>query len=393
MVHLFGRNLTRREVEAFSGSRDKLAGVELVTLADGPGRGVRVLQARTGAGLSFQIAVDRGFDLLSGEYRGTPFGWHGAPGVRHPGLITPEGDAGFGFLRGFTGLVSSCGLEHILGPERGDASNFSYPRFSELDYPLHGRIANAPARLIGYGTSWQGDEAVIWAEGEVTQAMIHGEHLGLVRRIEADLGGETITIKDRVENRGFRPTVHMMLYHVNFGFPLLDAETEVLAPVRSVIAANHDLDAQGVGWRRQVGPQEDFAEQVWQHEVIADSDGIVPTALINPNFSGGGPFGVLLEYDQRQLPVHLQWQAFQAGLYALAIEPATNHLPGRKFGQDRGELVTLDHGQAARYELRLTVLDGAAVVDATRRRIAALQGVADEFATPTGEYPNLRGRE
>lgn len=44
------------------------------------------------------------------------------------------------------------------------------------------------ARLAGYGTSWHGDECVLWAEGEVVHAAIFGVQLVSRRRVEADLG-------------------------------------------------------------------------------------------------------------------------------------------------------------------------------------------------------------
>jgi hypothetical protein len=66
---------------------------------------------------------------------------------------------------------------------------------------------------------------------------VFGENLVLTRRIEAALGGATIGVTDRVENRGFRPTPHMLLYHYNFGFPLLDEGAELLLPSRAIVHA------------------------------------------------------------------------------------------------------------------------------------------------------------
>ena len=76
---------------------------------------------------------------------------------------------------------------------------------------------------------------------------VFGENLVLTRRIEAQLGGRAIAILDRVENRGFRPTPHMLLYHFNFGWPLLDQGSRFLAPVRTIVHAGHDLRGAGHG--------------------------------------------------------------------------------------------------------------------------------------------------
>ena len=74
MVELFGRERSRLEIDERTGALAQVAGVELLEYADGPERGVRVLDFRTGAGLGFRVAVDRGFDLLAADYQGVPIG-------------------------------------------------------------------------------------------------------------------------------------------------------------------------------------------------------------------------------------------------------------------------------------------------------------------------------
>jgi hypothetical protein len=150
MVELFGRSWPRTALAERTGALAQVAGVELLEYADGPERGVRVLEFRTGAGLGFRIAVDRGFDLLSAEYRGIPIGWRSPTGPRHPGLASPEENRGWGFLRSFSGLLATCGLDHALAPATSSAAHYVYPGIGEIDYPLHGRISQIPARLLGY---------------------------------------------------------------------------------------------------------------------------------------------------------------------------------------------------------------------------------------------------
>jgi hypothetical protein len=392
MVELFGRERSRSEIDARTGALAQVAGVELLEYADGPERGVRVLDVRTGGGLSFRIAVDRGFDLLSADYRGVPIGWRSPTGPRHPGLASVEESRGWGFLRSFTGLLATCGLDHALAPATSSLAQYIYPGFTEGDYPLHGRVSQVPARLLGYGERWDGDACTLWAEGEVAQMAVFGENLVLTRRIEAALGGTTITMDDRVENRGFRPTPHMLLYHYNFGYPLLDDGAELLVPSRAIVHAVHgDLHAQGVGHRLQGPPKADFSEQVYEHDVVADADGMASALLINPALGAGG-FGIRLDYDRTALPCLIQWQCLQSGLYVLGIEPSTNHVLGRKFAEERGELMFLEHAEARHYRTRLSVLDGADAIAGARREVEALHPPPADFSAPSGEFPMLRGR-
>ena len=127
MTELFGRTWSRAELAERTGSLAQVAGVELLELADGPERGVRVLEFRTGSGLSFQVAVERGFDLLSADYRGIPIGWRSPVGPRHPALASVEDSRGWGFLRSFTGLLATCGLDHALAPATASAATLHLP--------------------------------------------------------------------------------------------------------------------------------------------------------------------------------------------------------------------------------------------------------------------------
>jgi hypothetical protein len=390
MVEIYGQALSRTELAERTGALQQLAGVELIELADGPERGVRVLVFRTGAGLAFQVAVDRGFDLLAADWRGVPIGWRSPTGPRHPGLASPEESGGWGFLRSFTGLLATCGLDHALAPAASSAERYIYPGFARHDYPLHGRVAQIPARLVGYGERWQGDRCTLWAEGEVGQMAVFGENLLLTRRIEAPLGGREIAILDRVENRGFRPTPHMLLYHFNFGWPLLDRGSLFIAPVRTIVHAGHDLRAQATGYRTQGAPQTDFREQVYQHDVVAGPDGMTSAMLLNPSLCARG-LAVRLDYDPAALPCLIEWQCLQSGLYVLGIEPSTNHALGRGFAEQRGELIELAHGEVREYRTRLSVLEGADAGDA-RQAIEAVHAPPDDFTPASGAWPDLRKR-
>ena len=85
------------------------------------------------------------------------------------------------------GMVVTCGLDHTLlgGVDSASSSTRLQP---EIEYGLMGRIGMLPARLVGYGEGWHGDECVLWAEGVVRQAAVFAEALELRRRIEVTVG-------------------------------------------------------------------------------------------------------------------------------------------------------------------------------------------------------------
>ena len=390
MPTLYDRELSRGELARRLSRLDATAGVRLVTLGDGAERGVRVLEFRTGTGLDFDVLVDRCMDVGAVRYRGVPIGWQSPTGFRTPWLHDPEGERGLGFLRSFTGFMNTCGLDHAFFMETVPADRYAYPAREAVDQPLHGRAPLTPARLAGYGARWEGEECVLWAEGEVVQAAMFGEDLHLHRRIEARLGGNGFEVRDRVENHGFARTPHMLLYHVNFGWPLLDEGSELRAPVERVMWRSHEAYQHGVGYRTMPPPQPTgFVEQVYTHAVAAEADGTVPAALVNRRLDLGGDGGpglaFLIEYDRSELPVLLEWQNVREGGYVVGIEPSTAHPGGAALNEEHGLMRWLDHGEARRYRTRFSVVAGAAAVADLEARIDAVHPqLGEEFPEASG---------
>jgi len=393
MVELFGRSMSRLDIERHAGALSQFAGVRLMTLGDGLERGIRMLEFRTGTGLRFTVLVDRALDIADCEYQGRALGWNSPAGFRHPGLHEYEGEGGLSWLRSFSGLIVTCGLDHILFMDDDDASHFVYRPRKSTSSSLHGRIGTIPARLTGYGESWDGDECTLWCEGVVQQGTVFGEDLHLHRRIEAKLGSNTIELHDRVVNHGFYRTPHMLCYHINVGHPVLAEGSRYLAPLDDVVWAAHagdDYRRQAVGYRKMPAPQDQFHEQVWQHELKADREGLVPVALVNDTLG----LGFMVETRKGQFPCQYEWQNLQAGQYAFGIEPSTNHVLGKQFARQRHELIWLEHNEERRYDTRLNVLGDTAAIAAAEKRIRGICGQPEEeYPTPSGHYRAITGRE
>jgi len=393
MVTLYGSDLTRRQVEERAGMLSQFAGVRLMTLEDGVERGIRILEFRTGGGLRFTVLVDRAMDIGDCEYKGQAIGWNSPAGFRHPGLHEYEGEGGLAWARSFSGLLVTCGLDHILFMNEVPADTYVYSPKPTVKHSLHGRVGTIPARLTGYGERWEGDRCILWAEGMVQQSTVFGEDLHLIRRIEAEVGSKEIHLHDRVVNHGFYKTPHMYMYHINVGHPVLDEGARYLAPVSDVVWAAHadaaSYRTQGVGYRTLSGPGHDFHEQVWQHELGADAQGEVPVALVNDRIGLG--FEVVTRKDQ--FPCQYEWQNLQVGQYVLGIEPSSHHVLGNLAARERGEMIWLMHGDERRYDATFRVLDGAAEIAATAARINAIAvQPAEDFPPPSGNHRRIEGR-
>ena len=391
MVELYGRTLSRRQLAERSGALSQFAGVRLMTLGDGVERGIRMLEFRTGTGLRFTVLIDRALDIADCEFKGQAIGWHSPTGFRHPGLHEYEGEGGLAWARSFSGLMVTCGLDHILFMNEVPAETYVYSPKPTVKHSLHGRISTIPGKLTGYGERWEGDRCFLWAEGMVQQSAVFGEDLHLIRRIEAEIGTSEIHLTDRVVNHGFYKTPHMYCYHINVGHPVLDEGSRYLAPIRDVVWAAHagDYQKQGVGYRTLAAPQLDFHEQVWQHELGADEHGEVPVALVNDRIG----LGLEVVTRKDQFPCLFEWQNLQAGQYALGIEPSTNHVLGNQAARERGEMIWLQHSDERRYDTIFRVLDGDAEIEAAEARIRAIENQpAQDYPVPSNNHLRIGGR-
>ena len=182
-----------------------------------------------------------------------PLAWTSAVGVEGPWYYEPEG---LGFFRTFGGgLLTTCGIDHALFMAEDTAAQYHYPPKQTETFGLHGRVSNRPARLVGYGERWDGDTCTLWAEGETLQATVFGEQLVLRRRIEAVVGESCLHIHDVVENVGHDVTPHMLLYHVNVGFPVVDEGSRAGRHRLGSDGRGATIPSRGTGrwWRRRQG--------------------------------------------------------------------------------------------------------------------------------------------
>jgi len=384
MTNLFGEKLSKRDIGQRTGSLSQFAGVRLITLEDGVERGIRAVEFRTGSGLRFTVLIDRALDIADCEYKGQSIAWHSPTGFRNPSLHEYEGEGGLAWTRSFSGLMITCGLDHILFMNEENADHFNYKPRKTVSSSLHGRIGTIPGKLLSYGEGWDGDECTLYCEGLVIQATVFGEDLHLQRRIEVKVGSNEIHIKDRVVNHGFYRTPHMFCYHINVGYPILDRGSIYLAPIVETPWASHageDYKKQSVGYQNLPGPQQNFHEQVWEHDMAADKAGRVTTAVINPRIN----LGFSVEVGAKEFPAQFEWQNFQEGMYAIGIEPATNHVFGKPFALERDEQIWLEHDESRSYHTVFRIHEGVDELTTLTKKINTV------VQQPNAKYPKITG--
>ena len=347
MATLFTRNWTRRELLARVGRLEQIAGLRRFRLAEGFEDGNEQIQVRTGAGLSYYVSPSRALDISLAEFAGAPLSWSSASGDVHPAYY--DSDAA-GFLRTAAGgLLMTCGLSYVGAPGVDQGQEFG----------LHGRIHHSPARHVSALGQWNGDDYEMEISGLIEETALFGDCWRLHRTIRSRLGENRIEISDVVENAGFEPADHMILYHFNFGFPLLSEETILQFPSNKVLPRDPGTPIEG--YDRWHSPQASYRERVYYHQEY-DTD-LVSATIFNPNFplSCGAetmPLSLRLSWSAKQLPRLVQWKMPGQGAHVLGIEPANCYVEGRTIERERGTLERLEPGETRNYDLVLEIVSG-----------------------------------
>ena len=219
----------------------------------------------------------------------------------------------------------------------------------------------------------------------MTQAQTYGENLVLTRRYTARLGESRFTMHDEIVNAGYLPTAHMLLYHINAGFPFVDEGSELVAPFGGppqVLFGDADPSVPEE-YSRFIAPQKNWVQQTFAHHMLADEHGLVPVAIVNPRLGDGGQ-GMYVVYHKRVMPRYIEWRMMGEGQYAVGIEPCTN-----TFGRDEvrrlGEMIMLQPGDKREYEIEVGILDGPAEIEAFRERVAYIVERANRQRATSGE--------
>ena len=353
-MKLYGKNWSRRELEARVGRIEQVGGIRRMELTEGREKDVEQIQVRTGAGLEYYVSPMRGMDISLAQFGGVPISWQSGNGDVHPSYYDPEGGEWGRTAAG--GLLMTCGLTQVGSPCEENGRK----------YGQHGRAHHTPAAQVSAEARWEKDEYSMTVRGTIEESRIFGESLRLTRTIGSRLGENRISIRDVVENVGEESTPHMILYHFNFGFPLMSEKTLIAFPERDVVPRDEGIPVEGYdAWD---APQSGYRERVYYHEQANGAgssanrrgEGKAEVVITNPSFPSFDAKGrvgieVHLAWNAGTLPRLVEWKMPGEQTYVLGVEPSNCHVEGRVVERQRGTLVTLQPGESAAYELELEI--------------------------------------
>lgn len=325
----------------------QLGGIETSVLDNGLGRGTRIAWINTGTGLRYKVVLDRAMDIADAFYNQHSLAWLSHAGVTSP---QPMSLQGIDWIKTFGGgLLTTCGLTHVGGPESDEYG----------ERGLHGRISNLPAEI----------ESVVQPDplagkmemsitGKIKQTQVFGPSLELRRTISATLGEASIRIHDEVLNRGNTPVPHMMLYHFNLGWPLVDEGSEILwtGKWQSREGEKAEIFREDHNFRNCPSPMESHSgggEEAAFIDIEANEQGLCCCGVYNLQLQ----LALSLKFQKEQLPWLTNWQHWGQGEYVTGLEPGTNPPIGQSKARETDTLIHLAPGESRQYELEVEAFD------------------------------------
>ena len=318
------------------GSLRQIAGTRHSVLTNGGAGGVRAIDVNTGAGLNYTILPDRGLDISFASYKGINFSYISPQEELSPAYYNYSKDESMRTF--FGGLLTTCGPVNF-GPPCED---------NGVSYGLHGRFSTTAATCVCDKTDVE--NGIIEISATISNYVLFGEKLEIKRTITSTVGENNIKIKDIITNKGGEETPNMMLYHINFGYPLLD--TNAKTSVNSSKCTGYDEYSQ-----KHIDEVTSFAapdaaikEKNYLHEMDRKIPGIA--SIKNEDLG----FGIEIKFDANALPYLTQWKCENARDYVQALEPG--NAPCNSIAEVRksGQLPILAPGSSVENNVEISVI-------------------------------------
>lgn len=324
------------------GNMNQLAGARSSTLSDGNGKGTQLIEVWNAAGLRFSCAADKCMDLYDFSYKGTNIAFHSKNGLVGNQFFSAMEHEFFEYWSG--GMLATCGLDNVGGSVKEDGCT----------YPIHGRIGNAAAERRSIDAGWVGDDYIISLKGTMNSTRLYGRNLQLERTIKTSLLSKHIELTDTITNYSSVDAEFMILYHFNFGYPLLSEQSYFFSSKSDTV----QREGEPADFTGMSPPTDDAQQQVFIHQPACK--GTTYAGIINPERK----LAAYLKYNSEALPVFLEWKCLKSHDYVVGIEPSNCFATSRSGERQNGTLPVLPAYQSVTYSIQLCIADGYEEIEA-----------------------------
>lgn len=342
--------------------------IRKLTLHGGRQEGVDVILVDNGR-LTFTVVPTRGMSLLEATCEDVRLGWDSpVKEVVHPQFIELGSRGGLGWLEGFNEFMVRCGMEWAGHPGKDQfINNVGDP--AEMDLTLHGKIGNIPASEVEVVVDLEPPHR-LRVRGRVDERMFHGPQLVLWTEVSTEPGSVQFRVSDSLKNEGTREQEFQVIYHANFGAPLLGPGARFVGAIERITPFNAHA-AKSVGsFNEYAVPASGFVEQVYCLRPLADSAGTTMMMLINAR----GDRAASMLYKVTQLPYFTLWKntaALPDG-YVTGLEPGTGFPYNRRLERQAGRVPRLKPGETREFQVDFAIHLGADMVKTGTESIARI---------------------
>ncbi len=350
-MKLFGKNYTKKKILERVGDVCQIGGVRQYEYSDGVSKGVKAADLKNGNGLNITVLLDRGMDIGDAVYKGASLVWKSSNREPHPLYFDKDG---YEWLQTFSGgLLVTCGLTYFGAPCVDENENLG----------LHGRISNIQAYNISTNSRWEGNDYWIWVKGKVRETAVFKDKLEMERKISMKLGEDKIYIEDTIENIGFKDSPLMTLYHMNFGFPLIDNRSRLELFKHKTMHYLEDAIKHKEDYDEFTDPENNYIHRVYLHDLASDQEDNCNALIMNRNFQNGKGLGLSIKFNKNNLPFLNEWKMMGKGEYVVAVEPTNAPVRGRETERKEGYLRFIEPGQEIKNRIEIEILKSNAEID------------------------------
>jgi Domain of unknown function (DUF4432) len=340
------------------------------TLHGGKQEGVDAIVVDNGR-LTFTVCPTRGMGVLSVTMGDVFLGWSSpVKEVVHPSLINLQSRGGLGWLEGFNEWMVRCGLESAGHPGVDKFIN-NVGDEATMELTLHGKIANIPASEVEVVIDPDPPHR-IRVRGSVEERMFYGPKLVLQTEISTVPGSNHFQITDVIANHGGDEQEFQIIYHANFGPPLLEEGSSFAGAIERVTPFNGHAAKDVASYATYQGPRLGFIEQVYCLRPKPDSEGRALMMLRNK----AGDKAVSMTFAVKELPFLTLWKntnAVDEG-YVTGLEPGTGFPNNRRIERKFGRVPKLPPGGAFSATIDFSIHMTQEEVAEVSSRIETLQG-------------------
>jgi uncharacterized protein DUF4432 len=346
--------------------------IRKMSLHGGKQEGVDVILVDNGR-LRFTVCPTRGMGVLSVTMADVFLGWSSpVKEVVHPKLINLHSRGGLGWLEGFNEWMVRCGLESAGHPGVDRFIN-NVGDEATMELTLHGKIANIPASEVEVVIDPDPPHR-IRVRGWVEERMFYGPKLVLETEISTIPGSNTFQLADLIINDSEDEQEFQIIYHANFGPPLLEEGSTFECAVERVTPFNEHAAKDVASYAGYQGPRLGFIEQVYCLRPKPDRAGRASIMLCNK----ARDRAVSMSFSTDELPFVSLWKntnGLKEG-YVTGLEPGTGFPNNRRIERKFGRVPKLPPGGTFKASIDTAIHATSNEVAKVSNRIDSLQGGA-----------------